>query len=101
MRWLNAMMFAQAQRREHAGKTNIYLAALDDRARQTAEGPSTGLIPCRAWNRVFVGYNLRNVSGLIGIAEDRVLTADTLLAVLAAIPPQYGGDQNLYWTDRG
>jgi len=57
---------------EHAGKTNFYLSAVDDRLRHTGDQPSIGLILCRSRNAVVVEYALRDTRKPMGVAEYRV-----------------------------
>ena len=72
---------------EHAGKMNLYLAALDDQAREPSENASIGLILCREHNRVVVEYTLRGAGGPIGVAEYKVLVAGALPAAIADALP--------------
>ncbi len=72
---------------EHAGKMNFYLAALDDIERLPGDAPSIGLILCRERNRVVVEYALCTVSAPIGVAEHKVLVADSLPVQLAQALP--------------
>ncbi len=67
---------------EHAGKMNFYLAALDDRDRESGDNPSIGLILCREHNRIVVEYALRHVDAPIGVARYRLLGSDALPAAL-------------------
>ncbi len=55
---------------EHAGKMNFYLSAVDDLVRDPAtDGPTIGLIVCRAKNRVVAEYALRDIDKPIGVAD--------------------------------
>ena len=66
---------------------NFYLAALDDRDRESGDNPSIGLILCREHNRLVVEYALRNVDAPIGVARYRLSSPETLPADLAGALP--------------
>jgi predicted nuclease of restriction endonuclease-like (RecB) superfamily len=85
---------------EHAGKLNFYLSAVDDLIRDEGhDGPTIGLLLCRAKNRVVAEYALRDVHKPIGVAEiqlTRLLpegwqqslpTVETIEAELGDLPP--------------
>ena len=55
---------------EHAGQLNFYLSAVDDLVRDAqADGPTIGLLLCRAKNRVVAEYALRDIQKPIGVAD--------------------------------
>jgi predicted nuclease of restriction endonuclease-like (RecB) superfamily len=54
---------------EFVGKTNFYLAAVDDRMRHPDDRPSIGLILCKEHNRVIVEYALKDSTRPIGVAR--------------------------------
>jgi predicted nuclease of restriction endonuclease-like (RecB) superfamily len=54
---------------EFVGKTNFYLAAVDDRMRHPDDRPSIGLILCKEHNRVIVEYALRDTTRPMGVAR--------------------------------
>ncbi len=54
---------------EFVGKTNFYLAAVDDRMRHPDDRPSIGLILCKDHNRVIVEYALKDTTRPIGVAR--------------------------------
>ncbi len=55
---------------EHAGKLNFYLSAVDDLVRDgTVDGPTIGLLLCRAKNRLVAEYALRDIEKPIGVAD--------------------------------
>lgn len=53
---------------EFAGKMNFYLSILNDRIRKSHEKPSIGIIICKAKQRTFVEFALRDVNKPIGVA---------------------------------
>lgn len=53
---------------EYVGKMQFYLAALDDRVRETGENASIGILLCRSKNRTIVEYALRDSKRPIGVA---------------------------------
>jgi predicted nuclease of restriction endonuclease-like (RecB) superfamily len=55
-------------RPEYAGKMNFYLSAVDDLLRHPQDGPSIGLILCKAKNKVMAEYALRDMGKPIGIS---------------------------------
>ena len=59
---------------EHIGKTQFYLAALDDLVRLPDENPSIGIILCRRRNRTVVEYALRESNKPIGVAQYRIVS---------------------------
>jgi hypothetical protein len=49
---------------------NFYLSAVDDLVRDPAnDGPTIGLVLCRAKNRVVAEYALRDIDKPIGVAD--------------------------------
>lgn len=56
-------------RPEYAGKMNFYLSAVDEELRTEADGPTIGLLLCKAKNRVIVEYALRDTRKPIGVSE--------------------------------
>jgi len=50
------------------GQLNLYLSAVDDGLRHSADQPTIGLLLCRDKNRVVVEYALRDVKKPIGVA---------------------------------
>ncbi|OJW05293.1 MAG: hypothetical protein BGO49_31190 [Planctomycetales bacterium 71-10] len=55
-------------RPEYAGKMNFYLSAVDDLLRHPQDGPSIGLILCKAKGGVMAEYALRDVGKPIGVS---------------------------------
>lgn len=56
---------------EYAGKTNFYLAAVDDLIKRPDDQPTIGLILCKSANEAVVEYALRDVSAPIQVSEYR------------------------------
>ena len=52
-----------------AGQIDFYLAALDDKFRESGDNPAIGLILCKSKDRVVVEYALRNKNCPIGVAN--------------------------------
>jgi len=65
---------------EYAGKLNFYLSAVDDLLRHETDNPSIGLILCKAEDRVFVEYALRDINKPMGVSQYQL--ADALPASL-------------------
>ena len=59
---------------EHVGKTQFYLAALDDMVRLSDENPSIGIILCRSRKKTIVEYALRESNRPIGVARYRFVS---------------------------
>jgi predicted nuclease of restriction endonuclease-like (RecB) superfamily len=57
---------------ESAGKTNLYLSAVDDLLRNADDRPGIGLILCRDRNALVAEYALRDLSKPIGVAGYRL-----------------------------
>ena len=55
-------------RPEYAGKMNFYLSAVDDLLRHPDDGPSIGIILCKAKNRVVAEYALRDLAKPVGVS---------------------------------
>ena len=75
-------------RPEFAGKLNFYLSAVDDLMRDEAtDGPSIGLLLCRAKNQVVAEYALRDIHKPIGVADLQLtrLLPDELQASLPTV----------------
>lgn len=53
---------------EAAGKMNFYLSAVDDLMRHPDDGPSIGVILCKAKNRVVAEYALRDIEKPLAIS---------------------------------
>jgi predicted nuclease of restriction endonuclease-like (RecB) superfamily len=53
---------------EYAGKMNFYLSAVDDLLRHPDDGPSIGIILCKAKNRVVAEYALRDLAKPVGVS---------------------------------
>lgn len=56
---------------EYAGKTNFYLAAVDDLIKRPEDQPTIGLILCKSANEAVVEYALRDVPAPIQVSEYR------------------------------
>lgn len=56
---------------EFAGKTNFYLAAVDDLIKRPEDQPTIGLILCKGANEAVVEYALRDVPAPIQVSEYR------------------------------
>ncbi len=59
---------------EHVGKTQFYLAALDDLVRLPDENPSIGIILCRSRKKTIIEYALRESNKPIGVAGYRFVS---------------------------
>jgi YhcG PDDEXK nuclease domain len=53
---------------EFAGKMNFYLSAVDDMLRHPNDGPSIGLILCKAGNHLAAEYVLRDIAKPVGLS---------------------------------
>lgn len=53
---------------EHVGKLSFYLSAVDDRLRQSQDGPTIGLLLCGTRSRIIAEYALRDVRKPMGVA---------------------------------
>jgi predicted nuclease of restriction endonuclease-like (RecB) superfamily len=58
---------------EFVGKMQFYLAALDDRVRESGEKSSIGIILCKEKRRTIVEYALRDARKPIGVATYRIV----------------------------
>lgn len=57
------------------GQINLYLSTVDDQLRHPSDGPTIGLLLCRAKHQVLVEYALRDLKKPIGVAGwDTVLS---------------------------
>jgi predicted nuclease of restriction endonuclease-like (RecB) superfamily len=68
---------------EYAGKMNFYLAVVDDLLRHPGDGPSIGLILCKAKNRVIAEYALRDIATPMGVTEFKLPSVEEIEAELA------------------
>lgn len=59
---------------EYVGKMQFYLAALDDKVKQTDENPSIGIILCKSKNKTIVEYALRESNKPIGVATYQIVS---------------------------
>jgi predicted nuclease of restriction endonuclease-like (RecB) superfamily len=60
---------------EHAGQIGFYLTAVDTQVKAAGDGPTIGLLLCKAKNRVVAEYALRDTNKPIGVAEYRLVEA--------------------------
>jgi predicted nuclease of restriction endonuclease-like (RecB) superfamily len=73
---------------EHAGKLNFYLTAVDETIRdKDKDGPTIGLLLCRAKNQVVAEYALRDIHKPIGVADIQLtrLLPETLQSTLPTV----------------
>ena len=70
-----------------AGQINLYLSAVDDQLRHPDDGPSIGLLLCRAKHQVLVEYALRDLNKPIGVAGWEATLAKVLPESLAGSLP--------------
>jgi predicted nuclease of restriction endonuclease-like (RecB) superfamily len=59
---------------EYVGKMQFYLAALDDKVKQSDENPSIGIILCKTKNKTIVEYALRESNKPIGVATYQIVS---------------------------
>jgi predicted nuclease of restriction endonuclease-like (RecB) superfamily len=69
------------------GQINLYLSAVDDQLRHATDGPSIGLLLCRAKHQVLVEYALRDLAKPIGVAGWETTLAKVLPEGLAGSLP--------------
>jgi hypothetical protein len=62
---------------------NFYLAVVDDLLRHPGDGPSIGLILCKAKNRVIAEYALRDIATPMGVTEFKLPSVEEIEAELA------------------
>ncbi|MGF1460006.1 MAG: YhcG family protein [Leptolyngbyaceae cyanobacterium] len=60
---------------EYSGRMNFYVSAIDDLLRHPDDGPTIGLILCRAKNKTIAEYALRDLQKPIGISTHRTIPA--------------------------
>jgi len=93
-------------RPEHAGQINFYLSAVDELLRDAVtDGPTIGLVLCRAKNRIIAEYALRDIDKPIGVAElhltrllpegleERLPTVEAIEAELHDLPDAKGDEE--------
>lgn len=54
---------------EHLGQLSFYLTAVDEQVRHPDDGPTIGLLLCKAQNKVVAEYALRSNTQPLGVAE--------------------------------
>jgi hypothetical protein len=54
---------------EHAGKLNVYLAAVDRQIKASDDQPTIGLVLCKTKNRLVAEYALSGLTQPMGVAE--------------------------------
>ena len=86
---------------EHAGKLNLYLAAIDAQVKAPDDRPTMGLLLCRKKNRMVAGYTLSGMEKPLGISEYQLLRAlpdplDTNLPTIEALEEELSGELELY-----
>lgn len=58
---------------EHLGQLGFYLTAVDAQVKHPQDGPTIGLLLCKAKNKVVAEYALRNNAQPLGVAEYKLL----------------------------
>lgn len=54
---------------EHAGKMNLYLAAVNQQAKEPEDNPSIGIILCKSRDKATAEYALSDMQKPIGVAS--------------------------------
>jgi len=81
---------------EHLGQLGFYLTAVDEQVKHPDDGPTIGLLLCKAKNKVVAEYALRNNAQPLGVSEYQLVESlpeelQTSLPSIEQIERELGG----------